>query len=285
MIRVKIFNGLGNQLFQYACGRAIQEKYGGDLYLDISDFKTNKRSFRLDKFKLNENINFLNKDNTFSNIRKNKLLNVIYKIIPNTSFKIQSKFGKYLYFGEEYKEIENNFTNNYYLYGYWQSEKYFSNIKDKIKSEIQLRDELSSDIKLINEIEKCNSVAIHVRRGDYLTNKLYKDICDKDYYKNAINVIKEKIEKPIFFIFSDDCKWVEENWFLDENVFFVNDNYEDYEELIIMSKCKHFIIANSSFSWWGQYLSENSNKIVVAPKRWYNNDKKVDIFMNEWIKI
>lgn len=286
MIKVKIFNGLGNQLFQYACGRAIQEMYKGELYLDIADFKINERKYSLNNFKLNENIKIIEEDNTFSNLRKNLLLKILYKLFPNITFKIQSKFGKYLYFGERYIKIAKNFTNNYYLYGYWQSEKYFENIKSIIKKEIVLKNPLQGDkLNLIKEIENKNSVAIHIRRGDYTTNKLYKDICDENYYKDAIQIIKEKVDDPVFYVFSNEIDWVKENWKFDANIIFVDIENKDFEELEIMKHCKHFIIANSSFSWWAQYLSDNKNKIVIAPKKWYNNNKKTDIYMNNWIKI
>ncbi|MCI8471196.1 MAG: alpha-1,2-fucosyltransferase [Clostridia bacterium] len=286
MVRVKIFNGLGNQLFQYACGRAVQQKYKGEFYLDISDFTVNKRRYRLNQFKLNENVKTIEKDNTFANIRKNLLLNGLYKIIPNIAFSIHSKFGKYLYFGEEYKKINKNFTNDYYLYGYWQSEKYFEDIKSILKQELTLKNPLEeSKINLIQEIEHKNSVAIHIRRGDYVTNKLYQNICEESYYKKAITIMKEKVDNPVFYIFSDEIDWVKENWKFKGNIIFMNYANKDFEELEIMKHCKHFIIANSSFSWWAQYLSDNPKKIVVAPKKWYNHDKKVDIYQKNWITI
>ncbi len=286
MVRVKIFNGLGNQLFQYACGRAVQQKYKGEFYLDISDFTVNKRKYRLNQFKLNENVKTIEKDNTFANIRKNLLLNGLYKIIPNIAFSIHSKFGKYLYFGEEYKKINKNFTNDYYLYGYWQSEKYFEDIKSILKQELTLKNPLEeSKINLIQEIEHKNSVAIHIRRGDYVINKLYQNICEESYYKKAITIMKEKVDNPVFYIFSDEIDWVKENWNFNGNIIFMHYANKDFEELEIMKHCKHFIIANSSFSWWAQYLSDNPQKIVVAPKKWYNHDKKVDIYQKNWITI
>lgn len=286
MVRVKIFNGLGNQLFQYACGRAVQQKYKGEFYLDISDFTVNKRKYRLNQFKLNENVKTIEKDNTFANIRKNLLLNGLYKIIPNIAFSIHSKFGKYLYFGEEYKKINKNFTNDYYLYGYWQSEKYFEDIKSILKQELTLKNPLEeSKINLIQEIEHKNSVAIHIRRGDYVINKLYQNICEESYYKKAITIMKEKVDNPVFYIFSDEIDWVKENWNFNGNIIFMHYANKDFEELEIMKHCKHFIIANSSFSWWAQYLSDNPKKIVVAPKKWYNHDKKVDIYQKNWITI
>ncbi len=273
-------------MFQYACGRAVQQKYKGEFYLDISDFTVNKRRYRLNQFKLNENVKTIEKDNTFANIRKNLLLNGLYKIIPNIAFSIHSKFGKYLYFGEEYKKINKNFTNDYYLYGYWQSEKYFEDIKSILKQELTLKNPLEeSKINLIQEIEHKNSVAIHIRRGDYVTNKLYQNICEESYYKKAITIMKEKVDNPVFYIFSDEIDWVKENWKFKGNIIFMNYANKDFEELEIMKHCKHFIIANSSFSWWAQYLSDNPKKIVVAPKKWYNHDKKVDIYQKNWITI
>lgn len=286
MVRVKIFNGLGNQLFQYACGRAIQEKFGGELILDISDFEVNKRKYGLCNFKLNNAIKVVDKDNSFSNFRKNWLIKIIYKFLPEIGFFVQSKFGKYLYFGEEYKEIKKNFTDNYYLYGYWQCERYFEEIKDKLKEEIVLKNPLKkSQVELVEKLEKQNSVMVHIRRGDYVKSKYYDGICDENYYKKAIKIMQERLGNPTFFVFSDEIEWVKNNWTFLENAVFVDEDNKDFEELEIMSHCKNFIIANSSFSWWAQYLSNNEKKIVVAPQKWNNSKKKNDIYMDNWIKI
>lgn len=286
MIIIKLFNGLGNQLFQYACGRAVQEKYGGELYLDISDFKNNKREYGLNKFKLNDNIKIIEKDTSFFNLRKNLSLKIGCKLMPKITFKIFSPWGKYLYLGEEYIEIEKNFANKYYLYGYWQSEKYFNEIKKIIKDELILKEKIKETHQsLIKEMEEENSVAVHIRRGDYINNKLYKDICNKEYYQKAIKIIREKIKNPVFYIFSDEIDWCKNNLKWEGTVHFMNKENKDYEDLNLMSHCKHYIIANSSFSWWGQYLGNYSDKMVIAPKKWYNHSKKADIYMNNWITI
>lgn len=286
MIQVKIFNGLGNQMFQYACARAVQEKYGGELYLDISDFKTNKRKYGLHNFKLNENIKYIEEDKTFWNLRKNIGLKSCCKLMPNLVFNLFKNKGKYLYLGEEYKQINNNVYNDYYLYGYWQSEKYFEPIKQNIMKEFELKDEMQEqDKKIIEKMQKEKSVAIHIRRGDYVSGRLYKDICNLQYYNNAIKLIKNRVRNPSFFVFSDDIEWAKENLRHEPNMKFMEESRKDYEELILMSNCKNYIIANSSFSWWGQYLCKYPQKQVVAPKKWYNNNKKVDIYMKNWIKI
>lgn len=258
MIRVKCFAGLGNQLFQYACGRAIKEKYGGELYIDISNFKKDKRDFELNNYKLNKDVKFIENDKTFTNLINNIPLKIMCKVAPKIMFKIGSKFGKYLYLGDEYVKINKNFTKNYYLYGYWQSEAYFKDIKDILQDKFILKTELKQS---------------------------HKDICSKKYYDEAIQIINDKVKNPIFYVFSDDIEYVKENWKFGNNFKFIDEKNENYEDINLMRYCKHYIIANSSFSWWGQYLSENSNKIVIAPKKWYNKNNKVDIYMENWITI
>lgn len=286
IIRVKIFSGLGNQMFQYACARAIQEKFGGDLYLDIYNFKFDKRKFGLNNFKLNDKIKIIDQDNSISNVQKNKILKILCKFMPKLTFKICSCFGKYLYLGEEYIKIDKNNKNNYYLFGYWQSEKYFKDIKSILQKEFELKSKIkSSHQKIINEMKEENSVAIHFRRGDYLNINKYSNICTDEYYKKAIKIINDKVENPMFYIFSDDIEYAKSNWNFGNNVKFIDEKNNNYEDINLMKHCKHYIIANSSFSWWGQYLSQNENKIVIAPKKWYNNNHKVDIYMEDWIKI
>ncbi|MFH0972649.1 MAG: alpha-1,2-fucosyltransferase, partial [Patescibacteria group bacterium] len=177
-----------------------------------------------------------------------------------------------------------------FLDGYWQTEKYFKDIEDIIRSEFTLKTEYSNlNPELIAKISSCNSVSMHIRRGDYITNQNtneFHGICFLDYYKKAINLIAEKFPNPTIFIFSDDLKWCKENIKIKYPIVFVKGN-KNYEDLIMMSKCSHNIIANSSFSWWGAWLNNNPNKIVIAPQKWLNNPNinYSDIIPSTWIKI
>ena len=144
---------------------------------------------------------------------------------------------------------------------------------------------------MLNKIQSGESVCIHVRRGDYVSEKFSNElnICDKQYYRKAIAIIKSKVHEPIFYIFStshEDLEWIRNEWRLEENAVYVDLDNSDYEELRLMYSCKHFILANSTFSWWGAYLSQNENKIVIAPKIWNRRDDDFeDIYMREWMRI
>lgn len=258
---VKILGGLGNQMFQYAHGRS-EELSGKKIIFDNSFFTGNKlekdtaRNFKLDKFNIATNAEFFPKSHLISDIwtKIKRLLGLNVDI-------------------------------------YFQNEKYFINIADDIRKEFTLKQELSFKAKeILQKIENSNSVSLHVRRGDYITNQKtnsFHGVCGMDYYQEAMNIIKEKISNPAFFIFSDDIAWARDN-FKDKDFVFVSDTaIEDVEELILMSKCKHNIIANSSFSWWGAWLNNNPNKIVIAPQKWFNNKKanQTDIVPESWIKI
>lgn len=261
MMIIKLQGGLGNQMFQYAYGRKL-ELSGKEVIFDVSFFKGNKaqkdiaRNFKLDKFNLQTNIEFSDKRHIF--------LDGWNKIKRNIGCKVES---------------------------YYQGEKYFIDIADEIRKEFTLKKGLSLKAQeILQKMENNNSVSLHVRRGDYVSNKTtntYHGVCGLEYYQAAMDLIKEKVINPTFFVFSDDIAWARENFIGIEFIFVSSPEIEDTEEMILMSKCKHDIVANSSFSWWGSWLNNSSNKIVIAPKKWFN-DKKADennIVPDRWFKI
>lgn len=168
--------------------------------------------------------------------------------------------------------------------GYWQNQSYFKNYKKDIYNLFSFKN--SVDFHL----EK-NSVAVHVRRGDYVTNKLARDtlgVLPISYYKKSMILLARKINNPIFYIFSDDIEWVKKNFdFESFNIKFI-ENSKAYEDLQCMSLCAHNIVANSSFSWWGAWLNNNPEKIVIAPQRWYESEQKnekLNRIPQNWIRI
>jgi hypothetical protein len=177
------------------------------------------------------------------------------------------------------------------LQGYWQSEKYFAEISTIIVREFALKDPpYQEDQKLAEKIQGTESVSIHFRRGDYTTQAgraLFVNL-DMDYYLNSIRAITEKTENPHFFVFSDDPDWVEENFHVQYPMTIVDHNRSRaWEDLRLMSMCKHNIIANSSFSWWGAWLNRNPEKLVFAPSRWFSDasfDTR-DLIPNDWCKV
>ncbi len=289
MIIVRIGGGLGNQLFQYAIGRNLSLIKNIPLKLDLSWFKTNfDREYKLKYFNIKESI-ASNED--VRRLRKYQKINSRRYFLRNLLFSDESIYIEEKQFHFDPKKID--IKDSAYLIGYWQTEKYFEENKNIFRKDFVLKDS-PANIQYKQVLERIlggTSVSLHIRRGDYITNKdanQHMGVCSLDYYKKAINLVAKKIHSPTFFIFSDDIKWVKENLKTEYPMIFVSDgSLKDYEELILMSKCKHNIIANSSFSWWGAWLNNNQTKIVVAPKKWFNNtaSNSKDIVLDSWIKI
>lgn len=178
-----------------------------------------------------------------------------------------------LSFDEKIFEVKDNS----YLLGYWQDERYFSGIRDALRKDLSFKTPPSpQNITLLQQIKDTNAVCIHIRRGDYLTDQSTAanvGICDLPYYFKAVEIIKEKVSNPVFYVFSDEMEWVKMNFQIPEACVFVDHNSQEkaYEDLRLMSACKYHIIANSSFSWWGAWLSDYKNQLVIAPKIWRKN--------------
>ena len=186
----------------------------------------------------------------------------------------------------------NEVKGSAYLLGYWQSEKYFADYSDEIREDFTFKSPLSErNSDLANQISSVNSVSVHVRRGDYVTNakNAFIGVCPLSYYEQATELIKSRVESPVFFVFSDDMDWVKSNLKLDVKTVMVNHNSgsESYNDMRLMSMSKHHIIANSSFSWWGAWLNPNPEKIVIAPKKWFRNGEfdTSDLIPSNWIRI
>jgi hypothetical protein len=189
-------------------------------------------------------------------------------------------------------EFENNVTpgSTIYFDGYWQNYRYFEQYEKRIKDDLTLSDEISNDNrKIFDLINNSCSVAVHIRRGVYYSDPdVNKDYfhCSLEYYKSAIEEMKRRLNNPTFVLFSNDINWVRDNFDISCDKILVDTEGPDYEHLYLMSNCKHDIIADSTFSWWGAWLNKNKDKIVIAPKRWKqdNNGLRVEI-PSEWIQI
>jgi len=183
--------------------------------------------------------------------------------------------------------------DNIYLEGYWQSEKYFKHIESIIRNDFTYINETDSDnLKILNRIKGSESIAIHFRRGDYINNRKTNEvhgICSMEYYNSAVDYIAQKVSSPYFFIYSDDIEWVKRNLSIKYNKMFVDINTPEKasNDLRLISNCKHQIIANSSFSWWGAWLNQNPEKIVIAPKKWFMDEKRntSDLIPEKWIRL
>lgn len=182
--------------------------------------------------------------------------------------------------------------HNAYLAGYWQSEKYFSSVTEVIHADFTFRQPLSkNNAELAERIGKTMAVSLHVRRGDYVTDvkaNAAHGLCTMEYYRAAVLYMAEHVDQPEFFVFSDDIAWVKANLEIDFPCQFIghNQGLESHNDMRLMSLCRHHIIANSSFSWWGAWLNPDSNKIVVAPRKWFANGTSVkDLYPAGWVLI
>jgi hypothetical protein len=292
MVVCNLTGGIGNQLFQYAMAKSVALRGKTELFFDIRSFQWDElRTFKLDQLGLdykivsNEMVEFL-KSNPLSYYQRFK-----------KQLGISEPYYKHSYIKELSFQFDDNFkkfrSKNVYLEGYWQSEKYFESIRLHILTEIQFG--LSSYISgkyLANILQEKESVSIHVRRGDYAHNPetaSYHGLMNFDYYKKAIDLIKTKLNQAYFFVFSDDKAYVKELFGDFNNLVIVEECERDIDDLCLMSKCKHQIIANSSFSWWGAWLNQNQNKIVISPNQWFNDVsmqlQTKDLIPSRWIKI
>lgn len=262
---VKIYGGLGNQMFQYAFGKAL-ENAGEKVRYDVSWFKKNKsgtiRSLGLGAYKL-----------------KLKKSNFFYRFLCS---KVKEKETNV--FEPELLSLQGC---KYYV-GYFQSERYFANYREQLVQDFQLSYPLNkANQDILEKIKNTNSVSLHVRRGDYVKLAHIYDVCSAEYYSNAIKYIAEHVEKPHFFLFSDDIDWVRENMQPDFPCEYVgvNDGDSGYFDIELMKNCKHNIIANSTFAWWGAWLNPHKDKIVIMPKVWFADGSKTSITDVDWMKL
>jgi len=316
MIIVKLKGGLGNQLFQYAFARRLALVNNNvQLKLDhLTGFEHDfyGRVYSLRHFNINENL--LSRKEIDHVQKKGRICRKIIRALErrlrhyNLFDFLQPHLCRGCLFvnqrsGGFNKNIyEIKFKKDLYFDGYWGSEKYFKDIEDIIRKEFTAKYALEgANLKIANKISDTNSVSLHVRRLHGISNNGNIDIkgvnihgaTNLEYYHSAIEYLSEKYNNLHFFIFSDDSEWMQKNMKLSFPTTYVNINGidKDYEDLRLMSLCKHNIIANSTFSWWGAWLNENPYKIVIAPKKWFNDPdanakiKFEDLYPKEWLML
>lgn len=283
MIMVKLKGGMGNQLFQYAVGRALAEKNNTELKLDTSWYGVvPDRQYDLDHYNISGTIATPAEISKMSSL----LTRIVDRLKPfnRRTLIVEQSFK----FDPEVLQLGDNVC----LDGYWQSPKYFNEIAPIIRQEFMVKGRPSGkNADYFEEIQSTTAVSLHVRRGDYVSNKNfnnYHGTSPLEYYEKAVAMVAEKVKKPHFFIFSDDSAWTKENLKFDYPMTFVTGNDKTAEEDIrLMSSCQHFIIANSTFSWWGAWLAGNKDKMVIAPKVWFaaRPGEEVDLIPEEWIRL
>lgn len=297
MIIVKLMGGLGNQMFQYAFAKNLAVKNNTSLKVDLSFLldRTPRENFVFRDYDLDIF------DLEIARVSEEELSGLLN---PPSLSRFKRLFSSkqqspYLLI----KEKQFNFdpstivtNDNVYLEGYWQTEKYFSNISNEIRKDFSFKHPLSREEYLFNrQIESTNSVCVNFRRADFVHLKNSAEThgaTEMSYYENAIEVMAQKVENPHFFIFSDDIEWCMENVKINFRTTFVSHFFKGFKfssYLQLMKNCKHFIIPNSTFAWWAAWLSMNENKIVIAPKRWFNDDtlqnQTNDIIPDNWIRL
>lgn len=289
MVIVRIWEGLGNQLFQYAFARALSLSAGQKVFLDIRE--TGRCSGEQDKvqrecgllnFKISLPIctnvpHFYPYVNGGRSIKEAAKLASEYRWMPYKYFE-ESELG--------YHEELLSLKGNWYLQGWFQSGRYFGKYRDILIEEIRPRKKIHISQTLQKYLKGENTVSVHIRRGDYI--RVHNSVTTI-YYANAIRHIEKFVKNPFWIIFSDDPEWVQREMNFGKNCYYVsgNESLKDYEELCLMSCCKNNIIANSTFSWWGAWLNRNPNKIVIAPEKWFLKGIRgcgQSIILPEWIR-
>lgn len=289
---------LGNQLFQYAFARKVQQETGQELAIDFTAVEqvgnVQWRNY-LEDYKLS----------TYNLVKKNDYLpfqRVIYKILrtirPQKGQLKQYRFDEFvarlfyrfgvLFYESDYLchkyDLSKIKAKNILIRGWFESEKYFLNMEQILRKEF-LPKKSCTDIELARKLKENESICVTIRRGNFTEPQLQHEflVCGISFYQHAIEYMKKKYPDALFYICSDDIQWCKDELELDGNIIFEPDN-DVSQKLYLMSLCKHFIISNSTFSWWAQYLSNNPTKIVIAPNVWRNTElKPIDIFSDDWI--
>jgi hypothetical protein len=276
MIILRINGGLGNQMFQYAFGRFLADKYDQRMCIDFSQFINSNRSYSLDMFPLKADILY---DYNSEDLKYCKIFHL--------------KEQKFEFNKQALNIIDrcNLKRTNILVSGYWQSPKYFCKIQSILENDFRHIYSIETSYQLLYDlIINSKSVMIHIRRGDYLHfgNQEKHGVININYIKAGIKYYREVLSNVLFFVFSDDINWCRENLPHEEDVYLINEDLDQGKtSFSLMRHCKYFIISNSTFSWWAAYLSNFSDKKVICPKKWFNdsNINTKDLIPTNWIKM
>lgn len=280
MICVRLEGGLGNQLFQYAAGRELALRHSCELLLDTSTLKRRNRRVTQRSLELHH----LRHVGRVATEQESRLLPWLHRASYLSRF--ISPWRVYVENGAAYGAAFETLPDQTYLVGYWQSYRYFSEIAKQLMIEFEPVHALSAiSLEVADCIDSTNSVALHVRRGDYVSLASaagFHGTLPLSYYKRAVARVRERVDSPRFFVFSDDPDWCRTNLQLDETATCVvhNPGAAAWQDLVLMSRCRHHVIANSSFSWWGAWLADqrwaDTQRLVAAPAHWFGGLGKMD---------
>lgn len=314
MIAAYISGRLGNQLFQYAFCKALKTVRGNTDQFVFNFSLVESSGSRENGFE--DSLKYLNVENYCTDNRNLTLsvgggkIRILYLLfqLDNRYFHMRTKQWWYSVFrrnGLLFSDYSDNSFSNYsdYLtgskhgadtlvcYGKYENPQYFNGIRNELLKDFSPKlPPLNENAELYNVIENSNSVCVSIRRGDFLDKRFKNEfyICDEEYFTKAFKVVKEKVEAPVLIFFSDDIEWVRENIKTELPSYYESGTDPVWEKLRLMYSCKHFVISNSTFSWWAQYLSRNEQKVVISPERWFVDEEKnrqCKLIQDNFIKI
>ena len=305
MIIVEFQGGLGNQLFQFAMCKYLQDKFSEDIYCDVTRFTHDSREYRdneLGSFAIPDNWHLIE-----GNISKLRIYGIRYLIwmfftlIYHQTWRFFEKIGKRKWYGRLYQKMINlfgvycvmDYYEDYYepKRSFWKRKIFLGNWlwPDMVEKQgidlcnlMQVKTMLSKSNKLfLDQINSTNSVAVHIRRGDYVTLGLV--VCSINYYKFCIEEMAKMVDNPVFFVFSDDIEWCKDNLITDYKLVFVDNNNSSPEDMRLMYSCKHFIMSSSTFSWWGAYLGAFPQKKIIVPRYWNHTHNRVNPLVRNYM--
>lgn len=288
MFIFQLMGGLGNQMFQYATAKALSVKRNIPFAVTFDDpYQFAKREYALDCF--NMPVIFANPKLLRSSAPATGVRRGIMKILRLNADKRLFQEKQYYHFDESIFTA----ADETYFRGFWQSYLYFTDIRKNLLNDFSFKYKLDAGKqKLLNSIVTSQSVSLHIRRGDYVevqrTNTIH-GTCDLTYYDKAVEAVRSQVQSPKYFVFSDDIAWVKQNLSIDGDVVFVSDtnSVNAYDDMRLMAACRHNIIANSSYSWWGAWLGNQEEKVVVCPAYWTSTHKttEIDLIPKNWIIV
>lgn len=287
MIYARLAGGLGNQMFQYAAARALAMRVGTEVVLDLRDLGKGPRHavFGLDRFSIQARIG---SEADLPPGRSTPLRNMLWRTFGTSPRFLRER-------GLAFNDAVLDAGDDVYLHGYWQSERYFADAADRLRHEFSIPSAPGvGTARMMDAILSADtSVSVHLRRGDYVSTpggRASHGVCDHAYYARALERLRPEVGQALHaFVFSDDPVWARENLRLDCEMTLVdvNDALSAHDDLRLMASCRHHIIANSTFSWWGAWLDPRPDKVVVAPRQWFSDSRlqNPDILPTSWTAV
>lgn len=287
---VKLKGGLGNQMFQYAFAKNIEKKTGEQVKLDLSAYDSLNDDIRKPRIlKFNLSLPIASKEDNYSICKlqhKGNSLGNMYKAKLFAEILINRRY--YFEWDRAPRNIDGLLKYDYFD-GYWQCWEYIKEVFEDLRRDFTPKNELHTSTKELMEVmQNQNSVFVGIRRGDYTLHTKRFGSFDQNYYERAMQYIEERVSSPVYYIFSNDIEWVKQNMnFGSRSIVYreQKDIIDDFEDLILMMNCKHSIVVNSTYHWWGGRMNFDEGKIVVAPRQWFFDGSKIEIIPPEWIRL